>query len=369
MSYYILPKNNNNIYVNPISVINKSDNDNIYLSCTLYYYYNELMEQIKNALDIRIDSSYNSYDEIIKVVNPYEYIFSKVPGSNFSVSKLKPKTNIFYDFLEISVSLNIFEIFNNNLSINSLHITKNYIDTIECFEFLRENHNDSNIYYDNLDEEIFKKIGYNKFDFLFFETNDKCINTYFINIIQFIMLILRNQNKDGISIIKINNLFFKPVLDMLYFVSSLFETVYVIKPSTSNITTFDKYIICKKFIYNDNKVQQYKINYIRLLYFLKKLENSYITSILDFELPYYFITKLDDMNIIIGQQQIEALDLVISILKNKNRNEKIEVLKKHNIQKCINWCEKYKIPYNKFIEKVNIFLPILKDTDNQTLLT
>ena len=26
------------------------------------------MEQIKNALDIRIDTSYNSYDEIIKVV-------------------------------------------------------------------------------------------------------------------------------------------------------------------------------------------------------------------------------------------------------------------------------------------------------------
>jgi hypothetical protein len=27
-----------------------------------------------------------------------------------------------------------------------------------------------------------------------------------------------------------------------------------------------------------------------------------------------------------------------------------------NIQKCIHWCEKYNIPYNKFIEKSNIFL-------------
>jgi len=31
-------------------------------------------------------------------------------------------------------------------------------------------------------------------------------------------------------------------------------------------------------------------------------------------------------------------------------------LKKSNIQKCIQWCDKFKIPYNKFTDKVNIFL-------------
>jgi hypothetical protein len=39
--------------------------------------------------------------------------------------------------------------------------------------------------------------------------------------------------------------------------------------------------------------------------------------------------------------------------------DKIESLKKTNIQKCIQWCEKFKIPNNKFAEKVNIFLPIV----------
>ena len=43
-------------------------------------------------------------------------------------------------------------------------------------------------------------------------------------------------------------------------------------------------------------------------------------------------------------------------MKNKNKEEKIENLKKNNIQKCIQICEKFKIPYNKFAEKVNIFL-------------
>ena len=80
----------------------------------------------------------------------------------------------------------------------------------------------------------------------------------------------------------------------------------------------------------------------------------------DFDLPYYFTTKLDDMNITIGQQQLEALDQIISILKNKNKDDKIETIKKSNIQKSVSWCEKYKIPCNKFTEKINIFLPIIK---------
>jgi hypothetical protein len=72
--------------------------------------------------------------------------------------------------------------------------------------------------------------------------------------------------------------------------------------------------------------------------------------------------KLDDINIIFGQQQLESLDLVINILKNKNKDDKIESIKKNNIQKSVAWCEKYKIPCNKFSDKINIFLPINRET-------
>ena len=108
MSYYILPKNYNNICINPIS--SNSFSYTPYVSCTLYNYYNDIREQIINILN-KTDLSYNTFEEIVKIVNPYEYIFSKVPGSKFSVSKLKPKTNLFYDFLEVSRCLNIFDKF------------------------------------------------------------------------------------------------------------------------------------------------------------------------------------------------------------------------------------------------------------------
>jgi hypothetical protein len=37
--------------------------------------------------------------------------------------------------------------------------------------------------------------------------------------------------------------------------------------------------------------------------------------------------------VIIGQQQLESLDMVLNIIKNKNKDDKIETIKKTNVQK------------------------------------
>ena len=56
---------------------------------------------------------------------------------------------------------------------------------------------------------------------------------------------------------------------------------------------------------------------------------------------------------------------MINILKNKNKDEKIETIKKNNIYKCIQWCEKHKIPYNKFVDKINMFLPSITHDEGE----
>lgn len=356
MSYYILPKINSMMNINPID----SNNTTLktYISHSLYNYYYEINKQIQKNLN-ELDISLN-YEEIIKIVNPYEYIFSKVPSSKFSVSKLKPKTNLFYDFLEVSTTLNIFDNYKNKC-IKSLHLTHNNSDTIECFEMLRENYTDEIKYYDEINEENIKLIGDEKFHFLFCESKQENLNQYIISLIEILMIILKNQLIGGSCIIKINEIFYKPIIDIIYLLSSMYDKIYILKPNTSNITTFEKYIICKNFQINEDKNTSLRLIYVRLFVFLKKLQGKNIISILDFEIPYYFTIKLDDINIIMGQQQLESLDLTINILKNKNKEEKIESLKKANIQKSVAWCEKYKIPCNKFTEKTNIFLPIHKE--------
>lgn len=358
MSYYILPKNNNIINVNPKYSNNPND---IYVSFTLLTYYNSIKNQINNMFFYIDDISNNTFEEAITIVNPCEFIFSKVPGSKFSVSKLKPKTNLFYDLFEILNNLNLFDTFKES-TIKTLHMSPNYYDSIFCNEMLRENFIDEYFFYN--DVNLCDELNNNKFDYIFYECNK---SNYFITLIICLIILLKNQQYNGMCIIKINYIFHKQVLDILYFLTSLYDKVYIVKPTTSNITSFDKYIVCKNFKYNNLNNNYLKLNYYRLLIFLKKLDtrNNYINNIieiLDVNIPYYFKTKIDDLNIIIGQQQLEALNQIINIFKNKNKEDKIESIKKSNIKKSITWCEQYKIPHNKFSEKINMFLPIINET-------
>jgi hypothetical protein len=70
------------------------------------------------------------------------------------------------------------------------------------------------------------------------------------------------------------------------------------------------------------------------------------------------MTKINDLNVMLGKQQLEAFSELLAIVKHKNKEEKLEIIKKMNIQKCVNWCEKYNIPCNKFSLKVNVFSQI-----------
>jgi len=131
----------------------------------------------------------------------------------------------------------------------------------------------------------------------------------------------------------------------------------LIKPIISNITKGERFIVCKSF--NCNIVENSNIRNKLDELILTKLNDGVdkcIASLINDELPYYFLNKLEESNAVIGQQQLEAYDQIINIFKNKNRDEKIEILKRQHIQKCIQWCEKNQLPHNKFIDKVNIFL-------------
>jgi hypothetical protein len=352
MSYYILPKINNTIRIH---LVNSDINvEEPYISHSLFKYYNELEKEIK----INCNNVIYNYNDMIKIINPFEYVYTNVPGSKFSVSKLNPKTNMFYELLEVLTTLNLYDQYTKE--IESLHISNNYGDVIECGELLRENYNDNIDNYTEINNETTVLIHHKKYDFLFFESSVD--DHYIVSLIKILLIILKNQQTNGTCIIKISTIFYKPIVEILYILCSLFQKVYIMKPNVSNITTFDKYIICKNF--QNKPIHNLETIYNSLHDLLKKIENiknKYILSILDHEIPYYFITKINDINTILGNQQLESFNLVINLLKNKNKEEKIQIIKKTCIQKSVLWCEKFKIPCNKFSEKINIFLPIVKE--------
>ena len=192
MSYYILPKNNNNICINPIY-----DNKpcSIYTSSSLLIYYNDIKTQYINFFTLD-QESYKSFNEVIKLINPYEYIYSKVPGSKFSVSKLKYISSVFYDFFEMEAIMNIFDSFKEK-NINVLNIGLKHNEITECIEMIRENQTDNILSFNEINNDEFQIIQKYKFDFLFFDNIDSNniydVNSYCIDLIKNIMLILKNQ--------------------------------------------------------------------------------------------------------------------------------------------------------------------------------
>lgn len=363
MSYYILPKNINlpEITVDYSKEPQLDVPANIYISNSLANYYCQIKQQIDELFVDNIDMSDNSFDAATRVINPYEFIFSKVPGSKYSVSKLKPHSNLFYDLLEISTNINVFESFDQSYPIRCLHVSSNFEDSVECVDMIREDAHDTHIIQQSLLKQYIKTYIRN-YDFVFFEP--EYTTDYFESLQICLGLLLNAQKYNGIAIIKIHNIFYKPVVDFLYILSSLYDKVYVTKPSSSNIVTFEKYVVCKHFRYNEQLCDinvMYKLNALST-HLLADNNAKHIQSFCEnYEVPCYFKNKIDDLNMIMGQQQLDALDQIISIYKNKNKQDKIESIKKNNIQKSVSWCEKYKIPCNKFTEKINIFLPIIND--------
>ena len=62
-----------------------------------------------------------------------------------------------------------------------------------------------------------------------------------------------------------------------------------------------------------------------------------IQRFLNIDIPYIYINKLEDINAIMGQQQLENILGTLYLLDN-NKQDKIESTRRANIQKCIQIC-------------------------------
>ena len=385
MNYYILPKNKNTIIFN---IEFRPFEPQLFISHSLYNYISKLIKLIDsvpiNQINENTNNSNNTnntnilnneqFENIRNIIHPYKFIYSNVPNTSISVSKLKPFSNTFYDFIEIIKSLNIFELYANK-KINTLLFGENSYAIMECMDIIREDYNDNfnyindfkNYYYIINSNDIQKK----GIDFLFYdlfcEKSDTLTTKHNYNIIiKILHSIFCYQSIHGICVIKVGDLFYKPIIDLLYILSNSYNHIYIIKPITCDITNNEKYIVCKDFSIIDNSMDlytQYLLEFIKtdnvlLNDIINKSMNSddfYLHNIIKNDIPCHFLNKIEELNIIFGNNQLDVYNSMLNLMKHKNKEEKIDSIKKINIQKSIHWCEKNNIPHNKFIEKLNIF--------------
>jgi hypothetical protein len=108
-------------------------------------------------------------------------------------------------------------------------------------------------------------------------------------------------------------------------------------------TTDYKYVFCKHFNNSQDISNQ---NYKQMDIFLNKPDLKNITQIVNYNTPAYFIYKINEINLIIGQQQLELCRQLLHIYMGQHKLFKLEQHKQKNIQKCIDWCVKMNIPYH-----------------------
>ena len=414
MSYFLFPKIINCLTENSFE-IKTSYNINYTISKTLHNYLINIKKEI--------DKYSSNWDNFKKITNPYEYIHTYNNELKASVCKLKPISRAFYKLIEIC---NIFNIVNINQPIKTFHLAEGPGGFMEAINYLRNNNediyygitlidNDINVpswkkskpllenskfiieYGPSADGNLFKKInllyyyenmidtidlvtGDGGFDFSL-DFNNQETNSFKLILVQ-VIYALCIQKKGGTFILKIFDIFTLPTIQLIFILSSVYENVYICKPNTSRIANSEKYLICKNYKYNKNIINFFISNFENLFN-----TNKNIYSLLNINIPYLFLSRLEEYNAIYGQQQIENINFTINLInifnnkkiKNKeitnlddldnfyidndnskneinattcdknicfkNENNNLEIIKKNNIQKCIQWCIKNKLPH------------------------
>ena len=387
MSYFLLPNIINPLLINYLEV--KTQTNNIIISKSLAKYLNSMKGQIDNYI--------NEWDLYKKYTNTYEYIHTAIPFSKLSVCKLKPLSRSFYKLIEILNTLNIdfpnepiksFHLaegpggfiealitqreYNNKNYQNDIYYGMTLIDEDENVpswkkskHFLSKHQNIHLVYgsdntgnllnvdnlwycYNNYKNSIDFMTADGGFDFSvnFNQQERLSTNLIFAQIVYAIAM----QKKGGCFIIKIFDIFTQVTIDLLYLLSSVYEKCYIIKPYTSRYANAEKYVVCKRFKLDDT----YELIKKFSEFFETINSETSISRFLNIKLPYLYINKIEDINAILGQQQLENILATLHLLDN-NKPEKLDTIKKNNIQKCIQWCVKNRMPYHKNINQLNMF--------------
>jgi 23S rRNA U2552 (ribose-2'-O)-methylase RlmE/FtsJ len=356
---------------------------------------NRTLNTYLNNIKKQIETDVNNWDKYKKYTNPYEYIHTIIPNTKQSVSKLKPLSRSFYKMIEIS---NMLDLIDSENKLQSFHLAEGPGGFIEAMCLMRENRKDDKYYgmtlinnndpavpgwnktnnflLKNQNVEIEKgydqtgdimnpdnlKYCYQKyknsfdiitgdggFDFSTDFNQQEIVSSKLI--FCQIAFAISLQKYNGHFILKMFDTFTQVSIEYLYLLSILYDEVHIVKPNTSRYANSEKYVVCKNFRLSDTD------SLVKLLYsaITNLKDDEFLNKILNIDIPYLYFNKLEEYNAIIGQQQIENIASTLTLISN-NKNERLELLKKNNIQKCIIWCQKYKIPFYKNVQANNIFL-------------
>lgn len=351
MNYYIVPTKRMNLALHlkqttyPYPHISSSFFNNIVF----------LKEQADNASDAQL-ASLNETDKwvIRKINNVYPFLMDIIPET--ILTNNTTRRMFFFTVIEI---FSTFDFYNRNNIIRTFpHIV--YIgNQNQCFsDALRFYMKTGEVQVtpktlDALMEHIStttkQPISNSDSILLFFDLTIP-ENDHFYNnrvIVDLLKVLYISMTYRHNCIIKIGNFIYKPLIDILYSLSSIYNFFYISKPSVvENIN--DRYIVCKDpFVKNISSDHFYAMSekILSFVSFLESNPDAVIESILESKIAHHFMNKIEEATLIIGQKYIEYFENANMIVKLYGKEDKIESIRKSSLIKCIQWCDKHHIQH------------------------
>jgi 23S rRNA U2552 (ribose-2'-O)-methylase RlmE/FtsJ len=345
MAYINIPSLNYTNLVFSFALKTHGEDEQIFMSNSLNHY----LSNIKHQID-----QYNTYwDYYKKITNPYEFIHTHVPEFKMAICKYKPLSRSFFKMIEI---INTFSFLTETKDINCFHMAEGPGGFIEAFNYKRNNKNDKlygmtlisqdvNIpswkkssHYLNNNKNIIIEYGSSNTGDLFLKENLIYCNKKYAGTMDYITgdggfdfsLDFNNQEEQSIKLIiaqtffaiimqktggnfvlKIFDIFKFKTVEIIFLLSNLYEYIYIYKPYTSRLANSEKYIICKNYKNNNPGINTKIIN--NFDYIMDNIDNIY--SLFNITLPKLFINKIEEINAIYGQQQIENINTTLNLIR------------------------------------------------------
>ena len=358
------------------------------VSFSLFHY----LYDIKSSLD-----EYGAqWDTAKKYTNTYEFIHSRVPNRRYSVSRRNPLSRSYFKLIEIMHTFPVLPAASaGGAGVSTFHLAEGPGGFIEAVVDHRRASSDTDTHvgmtlididddgvpgwrksHETLLRHSGVRIEYGSdgtgnilslnnllhceqryghsmdfvtadggFDFsLDFNRQERNMIPLLFAEVCYALLLQRHR---GSFVLKIFDCFYAATLDVVFLLCAFYDKVSFFKPQTSRAANSEKYLVCTGFLPTSNK------------YFAPVLVSAFERMLaacsgppscafnarfLSTPLPYIFLRRMEDCNAIFGQQQLENIHQTINLIENRYRNNKIDVLRRQNINKCVAWCHQHSIP-------------------------